>query len=50
MTAKPQDDRYSDEESIRRMNEALKNALRTPHKPHAPLKKAAPKKRPKKAG
>ena len=36
---------YSEEETERRMNAALKRALNTPHKPHEPLgkKKLKPK-------
>ena len=44
-----QPDEYTDEEATRRMNEALKRALSTPHKPHdAPAVK--PKTRPASKG
>jgi len=32
------DDQFSPEETKRRMESALRRALTTPHKPHAPLK------------
>jgi hypothetical protein len=47
MTKTPQDDRYSDEESIGRVNKALKNVL---HKSHQPLKAAKKAAKPKKIG
>ncbi len=34
MTKTPQDDQYSDEETAARMEQALRRALNTPHKPH----------------
>jgi hypothetical protein len=37
----------TDDEIERRMNAAIKRALNTPHKPHAPLKKKAAKKKAK---
>lgn len=39
--AKPED-QYSEKETAKRMDDALRRALTSPHKPHAPLK-AKPK-------
>jgi hypothetical protein len=36
--AKSSDDQFSDEESTRRMNEALRRALTSPPKPHSEMK------------
>jgi hypothetical protein len=47
MSQKPSET-YSDAEATQRMNEAVRRALNTPHKPHAPLK-AKPKPEPAKA-
>jgi hypothetical protein len=38
-------ERYSEEETTRRMNEALKRALHMPPKPHKPLKSGKPTKK-----
>jgi hypothetical protein len=38
MGKKKSDDRYSDEEATRRMNEALRRALTSPPKPHSEMK------------
>jgi len=38
MAGKNIDDQYSDEESTRRMNEALRRALTSPPKPHSEMK------------
>lgn len=35
---KEMNDQLSDDEATRRMNDAVRRALSTPHKPHAPLK------------
>ena len=35
MTTKQTDEAYTDAEAARRMNDAVRRALNTPHKPHA---------------
>jgi hypothetical protein len=37
----------SEKETMRRVDEALKRAFQMPHKPHAPLKKKAKKRKTK---
>jgi hypothetical protein len=39
MTKAPQDETYSEEETKRRADAALKRMLQTPHKPHKERKK-----------
>ena len=39
MGRRTEDDAYTDEEAERRMIEALRRALNTPHKPHQPKKR-----------
>jgi hypothetical protein len=43
MANKPQDETYSEEETVARREAALKKMLQTPHKPH----KSEPKRREK---
>jgi hypothetical protein len=39
MTDTPQEETYSEEETVARREAALKRAFATPHKPHEKLKK-----------
>jgi hypothetical protein len=54
MMGKPQNETYSEEETVRRRDEALLRALSTPPKPHSAMKvgkrkaKASPRGRPPK--
>jgi hypothetical protein len=48
MSEKPSDDSYSEKETARRMDAALKRALNTPHQPHKPSGK--PKTSPNRKG
>jgi hypothetical protein len=45
MDDKPNDEKYSEEETERRRKAALKRMLSTPHKPHRPIgkKKKSPR-------
>jgi hypothetical protein len=43
MTATPKDETYSEEETKRRADAALKRMLQTPHKPHKPLSERQPR-------
>ena len=52
MGRRTDDDSYTDEEAERRMIDALRRALSTPHKPHQPLgakRKTTKKKRTRKS-
>jgi hypothetical protein len=52
MVGRQQDDQFSDEETTRRMNEALRRALTSPPKPHSEMKigKRKAKREPSKRG
>jgi hypothetical protein len=43
--AKESGDQYSEQETIKRRDDALKRMLTTPHKPHKPLKPLRKKKK-----
>jgi hypothetical protein len=47
MTSSKSDDPRSEDETMRRMNEALKRALAMPPKPHKPIGKKRPAKKDK---
>jgi hypothetical protein len=49
MSGKPSDDSYSEQETVRRREAALKRMLSTPHKPHKTIGKNRKTKRKKKS-
>jgi len=44
MVERDKDEHYSEKETVKRRDDALKRMLSTPHKPHKPLRKSKKKK------